>query len=155
MTATQAKDIGNKLIQHLSQQRLLYRQLHDLAKKQSGLVDGNNPEMLLRVLASRQRLITKLAEIDRELVPIRANWQEIARELPPQQREEAQKLVESVQEILSDILASDEKDSKALYEQKEKVAGEIRVASSGKKMNNAYTQPVGTKSSRYFDSTSS
>ena len=151
MTATQAMTIGNKLIQHLSQQRLLYRQLHDLSKKQSSLVDGKDPEMLLRVLASRQRLITKLAEIDRELEPIRADWQKIARALPPQQRQEAQQLVESVQEILSDILASDEKDSKTLFEQKQKVAGEIRATSAGKKMNNAYTQPAANIPSRYID----
>jgi len=151
MTAIQAMDIGSKLIQLLSQQRLLYRQLHDLAQKQSGLVDGKDPEMLLRVLASRQRLINKLSAIDQELKPIRAHWQEIARSLPPQQRQEAQQLVESVQKILGDILTSDEKDSKALYEQKQKVAGEIRTASAGKKMNNAYTQPVVSEPSRYFD----
>ena len=59
--------------------------------------------------------------------------------------------MESVQKRLGDILASDEKDSKARYEQKQKVAGEIRTASAGKKMNNAYTQPVASEPSRYFD----
>lgn len=154
MTATEAMGIGGKLIHLLSQQRLLYRQLHDLAQKQSDLVDGKDPEMLLRILASRQRLITKLNTLDRELEPIRKDWQEIARALPPQQRKEAQDLVEGVQKILGEILASDEKDSKVLYEQKEKVAGEIRTASSGKKMNNAYAQKSGDGSSRYIDTVS-
>ena len=66
MTPAQAMDVGTKLIQLLSQQRLLYRQLKDLANKQSSLVDGRDPEMLLRVLASRQRLIDKLSVIDKE-----------------------------------------------------------------------------------------
>jgi hypothetical protein len=153
MTATEAMDIGSRLIHLLSQQRLLYRQLYDLAQKQSGLVDGKDPEMLLRVLASRQRLITKLATIDQELKPIREDWQAIATSLPPKQREEVQQLVESVQEILGDILANDEKDSKALFEQKQMVANEIRTTSTGKKMNNAYTQPVVSEPSRYFDTT--
>lgn len=153
MTATENMSIGSKLIQLLSQQRLLYRQLQELAQKQSGLVDGKDPEMLLRVLASRQRLITKLSVIDKELKPIRADWQEIAASLPPEQRQEAQELVASVQQILGDILARDEKDSKTLYEQKNIVASEIRTTSAGKKINNAYAQPAVNESSRYFDTT--
>ena len=63
MTPAEAKDVGGKLIHLLSQQRLLYRQLKELAQKQSSLVDGNDPETLLRVLAGRQRLIDKLSAI--------------------------------------------------------------------------------------------
>jgi len=100
MTLTEAKDVGAHLIHLLTQQRLLYRQLRELAQKQSSLVDGNNPEMLLRVLAGRQRIIDHLGGIDRDLKPIRAQWQQIAKTLPPSQRQEAQQLVEEVQEIL-------------------------------------------------------
>jgi hypothetical protein len=154
MTPAQAIDVGSKLIQLLSQQRLLYRQLKELAQKQSGLVDGSDPEMLLRVLASRQRLIDKLSVIDKSLEPIRADWQSIAKTLPPKQRTEAQDLVSSVQQILGEILANDERDTQVLMDQQKKVSHEIRNTSQGKQMNQAYVKTAPKPESRYFDSLS-
>ena len=90
MTLTEAKDVGAHLIHLLTQQRLLYRQLRELAQKQSSLVDGSNPEMLLRVLAGRQRIIDRLGAMDRELRSIREQWQQIAKTLPESQRQQAQ-----------------------------------------------------------------
>jgi len=150
MTPAQAMDVGDKLIQLLSQQRLLYRQLRELAEKQSDLVDGRDPEMLLRVLAGRQRLIDRLRTIDKELEPIRRDWQGIARSLPPAQRDEAQRLVAGVQEILGDIIARDERDSEVLLAQRQHVADEIGSTSRGKQVNQAYQQPMGEQS-RYLD----
>jgi len=152
MTPAQAMDVGTKLIQLLSQQRLLYRQLKELANKQSSLVDGRDPEMLLRVLASRQRLIDKLSVIDKELEPIRSDWQSIAKTLPPQQRLEAQGLVASVQQILGDILVNDGRDAQAMMEQQKKVSHEIKSTSKGKQMNHAYVKAGPKSQSRYFDS---
>ena len=154
MTPAEAMDVGSKLIHLLSQQQLLYRQLRDLATKQSTLVEGGDPEMILRILAGRQRLIDRLTALNRELEPIRQDWQNVTESLPASQREEAQSLVESVQEILGEILASDERDTKTLYGQQQKIAGEIKEASVGKRVNRAYVQNGGAGQSRLFDATS-
>ncbi|MCH9021320.1 MAG: flagellar export chaperone FlgN [Planctomycetes bacterium] len=151
MTPAEAIDVGGKLIHLLTQQRLLYRQLKELAQKQSSLVDGNDPETLLRVLASRQRLIDKLSSIDRELRPIRADWQEIAGALPPEQREQALELVDQVQAILGEILASDAKDGEVLQGHQQKVRRQIQGAMKGKQMNRAYAQSGVVNESRYLD----
>ena len=100
MTLTEAKDVGAHLIHLLTQQRLLYRQLRELAQKQSSLVDGSNPEMLLRVLAGRQRIIDRLGAIDRGLKPIREQWQQIAKTLPRSERQQAQQLVEAAHTVM-------------------------------------------------------
>jgi len=152
MTPAQARGFGSKLIQLLTQQQLLYRQLLQLAQKQRSLVDGSDPEMLLKVLAGRQRLIDRLTEVDRELQPLRADWQQVARSLPAEQRAQAQNLVESVKEILADILTRDEQDTKALAGCRNEVAGQIATASQGKRMNQAYAQAAAAPASRYFDS---
>ena len=145
------KDVGGKLIHLLSQQRLLYCQLHELSQKQSSLVDGSDPEMLLRLLAGRQRIIDRLSAIDRELEPIRADWQRIAQALPITQREEAQRLVMEVQEILGDILARDERDTKMLSHHQQQISGQIQSANTGKRLHNAYTRGGVSSSSRYVD----
>jgi HPt (histidine-containing phosphotransfer) domain-containing protein len=154
MTPAQAMDVGNNLIQLLTQQRLLCRQLQDLARKQSKLVDGSNPEMLLRVLAGRQRIIDRLATLDKELKPIRHEWQKIALALPPAQRTQAQQLVAEVQDILGEIITRDEKDTQVLYSQQQKVAGEIKTTNVGKRMNQAYGQNNTVEKNRYLDTVS-
>jgi hypothetical protein len=155
MTVTEAKDIGNKLIQLLTQQKFLYRQLKELSQKQSSLLDGNDPEMLLKILAGRQRLIDRLSLIDRELRPIRADWQKVAASLPLSQREEAMSLIESVQEILGEIIARDEIDTQTLHSQQQKVATEIHGTVTGKRVHQAYAQATIAPPARgYFDATS-
>lgn len=154
MTPAQAMDVGNNLIQLLTQQRLLCRQLQSLAQKQSSLVDGSDPEMLLRVLAGRQRIIDRLTALDKELKPIRREWQQVALSLPAAQRAQAQQLVAQVQEILGEIITRDEKDSQSLSSQQQKAANEIKSTTVGKRMNQAYRQNYGAAQNRYFDTMS-
>lgn len=152
MTAVEVKDFGDRLVHLLTQQQLLYRQLLQLAQKQRSLVDGSDPEALLKLLAGRQRLIDRLMGLERELQPLRADWQKMASSLPVEQRRQAERLVNSVKEILSDILARDEQDSDSLASCQQEVAGQIAGASQGKRMNQAYAQAGAGSQSRYFDS---
>ena len=111
--------------------------------------------MLLKILAGRQRLIDRLSLIDRELRPIRADWQKVSASLPAAQREEAKGLIDSVQAILGEIIARDTADTQTLHTQQKKVAAEIQGAVTGKRVNQAYVQASNTPpASRYFDATS-
>ena len=154
MTIEQNKEKGDKLIELLTRQYFLYGQLHELAQKQSQLVDGRDPEMLLKILAARQRLIDQLMSVGRELAPIRAEWPKVAAVLTPNERRETQRLIDSVREILSEIISHDEKDYKALDVQKQKVAGEIRGTTAGQRMNQAYAQAAGPSQNRFVDTRS-
>jgi len=153
MTPAEAMDTGSELIHLLTQQRLLYRQLKELTAKQSSLVDGADPEMLLRVLGDRQRLLDKLSAIDRRLQPIRKDWRQIAGNLPAAQKAEAQRLIGQVREILGEIITRDRHDSEALSSRQQKIAGEIRAASAGKKVHKAYAQSAPAGQDRHFDTT--
>ncbi|MBN1766784.1 MAG: hypothetical protein JW860_16135 [Sedimentisphaerales bacterium] len=154
MNSAHASEIGNTLNELLSQEGVLYKQLHELAQRQGELVDGHDPELLLKVLAARQRLIDRISTIDRQIQPIREDWQKIAPELSEGQRLETQRLVDNVRRILGDILACDEKDFNALKTQKENVAEKIRTTSSGKKVNKAYAGVNNLAQSKYIDTCS-
>ena len=151
MTLTEVIDLGGELIHLLSQQRLLYCQLRELAQKQSSLVDGSDPEMLLRILGDRQRLLDRLTDIDRQLQPVRQDWQQISATLPEAQRVQAAELIANVQDILGEIIARDQRDTQALSAHQQQVAQDIRSASAGKRVNQAYAQTAGGAASKYFD----
>jgi len=151
MKEVKTLDIGVRLIELLTQQSVLYRQLRELSQKQTSLVDGSDPEALLKILAGRQRLIDKLKVITGELAPIRSDWQRISSGLAPAQKQEVGRLVLEVQNTLQDILSRDEKDSQKLSDSKGQVFKEIQGVSAGKILNRKYGQPSGSGQSRYLD----
>ena len=151
-TTEQTIDASEELVQLLSEQKNLYQQLHNLACQQTVLVDGKDPEMLLKVLAARQRLINRLTVIDQKLKPMRQNWDEIFRSLREEEQQQVQQLVDSVKQILGDILQRDQRDTEKLNACKAEVAGEIKNVNTGRRMNNLYTQnDQHVNRSRYFD----
>ena len=152
MTAAETTDYGQDVIRLLTQQHALYKQLHELALKQTDLVSGGDPEMLLRILAGRQKLIDRITQINRELEPIRADWSRISASLPSVQKQEAQDLVAEVQSLLGAILERDARDTQSLSDQKQQVSTQIQSASVGKRMNHAYGQSSPANQSRLFDS---
>jgi len=144
--------VGHKIIELLSQQAMLYGQLNDLSRKQSDLVGGGDPEMLLRILAGRQRLINRVTSLDKELMPFRTDWQQTLAGLSPEQQQRTRELIQQVQTTLGDILTRDERDSQVLRDQQHKVAGQLRTTAVGKRVNNAYGKPRSiTPAPRYFD----
>ncbi|MBI9017091.1 MAG: hypothetical protein JEZ07_07520 [Phycisphaerae bacterium] len=148
----QTIEAAEEIILLLTQQDDLYRQLHELACQQTVLVDGKNPEMLLKVLASRQRLINKLTAIDQKLKPIRNNWDELFLSLNPQQKRQVQQLVDSVKQTLGDIIQRDKCDTEKLHACKDQVASQIRNVNTGRQMNNIYAQgSTNVTRSRYLD----
>lgn len=151
MTAAEATDNGNEVIRLLDQQHLLYQQLNELARKQTDLVESGDPEMLLRILAGRQRLIDRITQVNRELEPYRADWTSVSESMPVSQRQKAQDLVADVQKLLSEILDRDKRDTESLSDQKQQVSSQIQTASVGKRMNRAYGQSNFSAQSSVFD----
>jgi hypothetical protein len=154
MTTTEIAHEADRMIDLLTQQELLYRQLHQMSQRQTELVDGSRPELVLKVLAGRQRLIERLTELNGQLEPLRSEWTRIAQTLTEPQRQETQRLVTSVRQILSQIIERDEKDSQTLYQQKQVVASDIRTAAQGKRMNQAYAKRAQSAQSRILDTQS-
>ena len=145
------QNIADNLIDMLIRQQKLYGQLQELSQKQSSLVDGNDPETLLKILAARQRVLDQLTVIDREMEPIRADWQAIYDRLAPQQRQEVRRLVSQIQEILGEVLARDARDTEELSRCQQQVAGKMRNASTGQRVNKAYAGQNVAPQSRYLD----
>lgn len=146
-----ADPTAGELIDLLGQQHLLYRQLKDLASRQRQLVDGRQPEMLLKVLAGRQRLIDRLVLLDRQLRPLRQQWDQMMEQLPTEQRDRAGELLGEIKGMLADILDSDRQDSDRLSDQRGTVQKELGGAARGRQANRAYAQTAGAGAGRYVD----
>lgn len=85
MNAASTHD-GTCLINLLTQQRDVYRELHQLASIQRQAIEEERSEESLRILGDRQRLINRLTEVNSELEPYRSRWDKIRQDFAPEGR---------------------------------------------------------------------
>lgn len=139
------QQVATRLLQLLSNQLALYRQLACLAKQQSLLVNNNDPQQLLEVLGTRQCLVDQLLAIGQQLTPVKERWRQCQNELPDEARGKAQLMLDEVGCVLTEIIASDERDSAALAARKEDIGSQIRRTTTGKQVNQAYKAQAGPR----------
>jgi hypothetical protein len=138
MNALKGGSTLSTLVRALTGQKALYVQILVLARQQSEYVATGESESLMTVLAARSRLLEQVAPLDRELQPYKGRWQEVLDGLPQRDREVVGGLLKEVQQLLSDILAQDEKDKESLVRQKTQVGSEIKRTVTGAVLNRAY-----------------
>ena len=151
LTESKTEFDSSDVIALLVKQRDLYSKLKALAFMQRELVERSNPELLLKVLGNRQKIINQLTAIDSKLKPIREKWKVISEGFNDNERAEVNKLVDDVKRILEDIMTRDKQDTETLTEKKNQIANELKKVRTCKQMNNAYKSTVNTGGSRYFD----
>ncbi|NLF30920.1 MAG: hypothetical protein GX591_08550 [Planctomycetes bacterium] len=137
MTETGIRD-GRRLTELLTRQRDAYRALADLAARQRTAIDGDQPEVLLRILADRQRCINEVTDLNEQLEPFRRRWDAIRAALGAAERLAVCELVDQVQDLLAGILNQDEGDCDLLRRRTDAIRGAAATASAGRQLNSAY-----------------
>ncbi|MCK4340165.1 MAG: hypothetical protein KAY37_00390 [Phycisphaerae bacterium] len=124
-----------RLVDLLTQQRDLYRSLHELSEKQRSMISGDRPELLLNILRDRQDLVASLARLNEELGPYRRNWDAVYAALPDEQRSRSSEVLHEINGLLRRILRSDQEDSALLSARKQAIGTEIADTSGGQAAN--------------------
>jgi flagellar biosynthesis/type III secretory pathway chaperone len=143
---------GNVVLELLDRQVSLYRRLRELAGEQHSLISTDEASRLLSVLAERQHLVAELAELDKELKPLRREWPAVRARLTVRQRERAEGMVTEVGRLLREIIDSDRRDGELLTQLAGKKNQEIAALDAGRRANAAYGQ-FRSDGSRYVDQT--
>ncbi len=130
--------IAATLTRVLSMQKTIYVQILALAHQQSQYVASGASESLMTVLGARSRLIEHVVPLDAELRPFKGRWQEVLDGLPDADRAVVGPLLKEVQQLLAEILETDERDKESLVRQKTVVGTEIKRTVTGAALNRAY-----------------
>jgi len=136
-TDTDKRD-ARELTELLTRQRDTYLRLRELARAQSGAIETQRGESLLRILGDRQRQIGQLTEITRQLEPYRSRWPQLREHLPADQRRRVGDLVAEVQGLLAEILAQDEGDCDTLAQRTRAARDGAAASAVGRRVNAAY-----------------
>ena len=130
-----------KLLDRLTQQRDLYKQLQSLSTQQAQFIQDGSAEQLLGVLSQRQSLIDSLARLNAELAPYRERWTQLADAVDPQLREQVRSVIAEIEAYLGEIVQQDEKDKAQLQDAKAKVGSQLSNISAAGRAIKAYGPP--------------
>jgi hypothetical protein len=129
---------ADQVMRMLERQRDLYRGLERLARRQRDLVAKEDPAALLTLLADRKRLTQDLTDLTQQLAPVRASWTQARRILSTAQRDEAERILQEMGQIVHGITTSDEEDARRLSARKARTAAQIQAVTSDRKAISAY-----------------
>ena len=97
------RNVGTELLLLLTQQRNLYHQLNVLTEKQSQLAMANSPEMLLKIISGRRKLIAGLRQVNEKLRLIKTSWSTISIQIGVEHKTQARRIAGDAQQILEQI----------------------------------------------------
>jgi hypothetical protein len=105
------QNVGLQLVFLLKQRRDLYYQLKGLMDKQMQLRDSASPELLLKILTGRRKLIEKLRELEEKLGLIKSNWTKISPQVGLEHKHQARLMLEQAEKITEQISMESSVDS--------------------------------------------
>ena len=98
------RNVGAEVILLLTRQRNLYHQLNVLTEKQSQLTGTNSPELLLKIISGRRKLIVGLRQVNEKLRLIKSSWPTISMQIGVEHKTQARRIAGDAQKILERIL---------------------------------------------------
>jgi hypothetical protein len=122
----------------LGRQLGLYRQLAELSNRQHDLVERDQTDGLMAVLADRQRLIDQIADINGEVEPFAAHWVTLAAKLNDTQRASIGVQLGELDELVASISARDEHDRSVLESRRAEASSALDGLSKRKAAMGAY-----------------
>ncbi len=134
---------GPRLERILDRQRDLFMRLDELSRSQRALIDDEQTDRLLELLARRQSLIDDIERTNEELSPFAGSWDRLATLLPEPRRRTLRDRFEEVSRLVETIAARDESDRALLAQRKQMVGEELRTMSRSRGAIAAYTRSGG------------
>ena len=135
-----------RLVRVLDHQIELYVELERLSSRQSDLVQGDEPDALLDLLARRQVLVEQVTHLNLQLEPFTRQWESLVERLSSAQRDSIAQRTDRLDELIGAITARDEADRRTLESRRQSVASEINGLSNKRAAVAAYHGAPGPRS---------
>jgi hypothetical protein len=129
---------AEELIALLTEQSGLYEQLAVLSETQRGLITGNEPEQLLRLLSDRQKLLDQVEALAARMRPYQKSWPQMRPFASSADVEQVDRLLAKVNGFLSAIIEQDKADTQLLAARKSVVGQEVSAFKSTRAAGAAY-----------------
>jgi hypothetical protein len=127
------------LSDRIEQKLALFEQLRDLGRRQLALIEAGDLTQLLKLLSAKQRLLSALVSLERELDPFRSEDPE-ARVWPsPAHRQKCAQNAATCEELLRSIVEQERQSEAQMRARRDEVAARLDGAHSVAAAHRAYT----------------
>jgi hypothetical protein len=133
--------LADQLEAVLSEQLGLLGQLDALGQRQSRLIDEDDPDRLLEVLAERQAVIDRMEGCARRLEPLQKRWDVSARWADASARDRIRQRLESIAGLIEVIDRRDAYDRERLEVRRRQIAAELADMDRSRRATEAYLPP--------------
>jgi hypothetical protein len=123
-------------------------QLREMGSRQLELVRSGTIVELLDVLSAKQRALTRLQQIEKELDPFRDQDPDLRRWRTTQQRQQCAKQVEQCESLLREIMAKEKQSESELAVRRDDAATQLQGIHQSGKARGAYTAQSRSQTAR-------
>jgi hypothetical protein len=102
---------GSEFVFLLRQRRDLYYQLKVLTDEQGQLMDSATPELVLKILTGRRKLVEKLWQLEAKIGLIKNNWSKISSQVGSEHKQQARLMLEQAEKIAGQLSMRSPADS--------------------------------------------
>jgi hypothetical protein len=113
-------------------------QLRDVGLRQMELIDGGDMTQLLKLLSSKQRLLTALQDIERQLNPFRRENPDDRVWRNPADRQRCAEVAARSEALLAEVVAQEKRSETQLRAHRDRVAEELEGAHQAARAASAY-----------------
>ncbi len=139
-----------RLCRVLDRQSELLTQLSEMSPRQHEAVESEDPESLIRVLASRQELIDELMGLEPEVAALRREWAQRT-DADDVQRRAVTDRFDATALLAARVTSADTRHLEELKRQRERLAGDLAAITRGQSATRAYEAKPGSPSARFQD----
>jgi len=144
---------GGRILAALDEEAAVCRQLAELREEQRRLIDDGQGEKLLDLLARKQEAISRIGELEGQLKPLKAAWNDCCDRLPALQRVEIGEAFRKVRDLLEDLIARETEDAEVLANRKEAAQEELLTFDRKRQLETAYRSTGRRPESQLVDRT--
>jgi hypothetical protein len=143
-------------LQDLQSQLGFYREMLDVNANQLGLLDnpdGADADSLLNLVAQKQGVMERIAELEVRLAPHKAGWADSRDDLPPEVRRFADGLLAELSRVIEELIEQEDATHRRLEAAMGQTREGINTIRKKAQVNKAYAAYGGGKPSaaRFLD----
>lgn len=117
-------------------------QLRDLGRRQLQLIEANDLTQLLKLLASKQKLLTELQGVERHLDPFRLQDPEARVWRAAEDRDRCAQLAAQCEAVRADIVQTEKASETRLTFRRDEAASRLQGVHQASQIRHAYAQPI-------------
>jgi hypothetical protein len=122
----------------LERQQELFSRLDDMSARQSQLIESDQTDQLLELLAGRQGVVDQIAQTSSMLEPYRASWESVMSGADDQSRIRIRRRLDALAGLAERVATRDETDRRTLEQRRESIASELVQVNRGRGAMAAY-----------------